>query len=508
MISFRSKKTRILFYTFLIAITIIFSVFTELRYYGIKLDFYWNFNFGLQISKGLVPYRDFNMVMTPLLAYMTGIFLTLFGRNILSYSIFMALLKVLLTSLTAFVTVKLLHLKRETSKDKLFFLTFFIVTILLYFNYFDYNYLAILFLILIIYLENSNIKDTKKDFLIGVFGSLSLLSKQSIGAFVILFILLQPFIFKRNFKSSLIRVGGVLLPSSIFLLYLLISNSFDSFISYCFLGLSEFSSNQISFIESFISVTNNGYLNFSLTFIIIFLFSSFYLLYKIYKVLKYKKKYTYEYKSTLYYAIPALSCFYPIMDITHLVPSILPLMMLISISLYEVAKEHLKFSKRSLSIAAILALIIYLEVMLFPVGEYLKVMSGKNKEMTLLTDCYPYNGLAVDNSVDTNIKTITKFIKENDKKVIFLDNSAVIYHLPLDIYYKDYDLFMRGNFGRDGENRLIKEIKESKDTLYLINPYNKNEQTPYKIKEYVTNNFEKVGNILMYDIYSNEDSSN
>lgn len=506
--TYLKNKKRLLFYTFLISITIIFYVFTEMRFYGIQLDFYWNFNFGLQISKGLLPYRDFNIVITPLLAYLTGIFLHFFGKTILSYSIFMAFLKVLLTSLISIIAVKISNLKNASSKDKLFFLTFFIVTMLLYFRYFDYNYLAILFLILTIYLENSKLKEIKKDFFIGILASFSLLSKQSIGLFVIIFAVIHPIIFKKNIKKSLIRVGGILLPSSIFLLQLIFSNSLYSFIDYCILGLSDFSSNTISFIESFVSVTNNGYLNFSIPFITVLIFSIIYLIYKIYKILKNKKNYSYEYKNVLYYSISALSCFYPIMDITHLLPSILPLIILISISLFNIMKKYCKFNKIILNCISLVIVIIYIEIMLFPIGEYFKVVRNANENKTVLTNCYPLNGLVVNKSTKENITTMTNFIKESDKKVIFLDNSAVIYHLPLDIYYKDYDLFMRGNFGKNGEDRLIEEIKESKDTIYLINPHNKNEQTPKKVKNYVIENFEKVGNILKYDIYSKRSSSN
>ena len=39
-------------------------------------DELWNFNFALNISNGLVPYRDFNILQTPLMPFISGILLT------------------------------------------------------------------------------------------------------------------------------------------------------------------------------------------------------------------------------------------------------------------------------------------------------------------------------------------------------------------------------------------------------------------------------------------------
>ena len=43
-----------------------------------NLDEIWNYNFAQNISNGLVPYRDFNMLQTPLLPFIVAFFLFLF----------------------------------------------------------------------------------------------------------------------------------------------------------------------------------------------------------------------------------------------------------------------------------------------------------------------------------------------------------------------------------------------------------------------------------------------
>ena len=49
-----------------------------------------------------------------------------------------------------------------------------------------------------------------------------------------------------------------------------------------------------------------------------------------------------------------------------------------------------------------------------------------------------------------------KFIEDKDeagKDVYILDVMSAIYTVPQDKYYKNYDMFNRGNFGKDGTAR-------------------------------------------------------
>ena len=71
-----------------------------------NLDEIWNYNFARNIADGLIPYRDFNMVQTPLLPLIAGLFLKLFGNEL----IVMRLLAILLTSGIFFMTYKILKI--------------------------------------------------------------------------------------------------------------------------------------------------------------------------------------------------------------------------------------------------------------------------------------------------------------------------------------------------------------------------------------------------------------
>ena len=69
-----------------------------------SLDEIWNYNFARNIANGLIPYRDFNMVQTPLLPLIAGLFLKLFGNEL----IVMRILGILLISALFFMIYKIL----------------------------------------------------------------------------------------------------------------------------------------------------------------------------------------------------------------------------------------------------------------------------------------------------------------------------------------------------------------------------------------------------------------
>ena len=47
-----------------------------------NLDEIWNFNLARCIANGLVPYKDINMIVTPLLSFIIAPFLKLFGQEL------------------------------------------------------------------------------------------------------------------------------------------------------------------------------------------------------------------------------------------------------------------------------------------------------------------------------------------------------------------------------------------------------------------------------------------
>lgn len=75
--------------------------------------------------------------------------------------------------------------------------------------------------------------------------------------------------------------------------------------------------------------------------------------------------------------------------------------------------------------------------------------------------------------------------------------------IPIDRYNKDYDMILKGNLGKDGEEGQIEKIKEEENAKFLImnSKYKRNWQNPENVRNYIINNKEKTGEIGNFEIY-------
>ena len=105
------------------------------------------------------------------------------------------------------------------------------------------------------------------------------------------------------------------------------------------------------------------------------------------------------------------------------------------------------------------------------------------------------------------IQEIDEYILQEEKrgnKVYILDSEAALYMIPINKYNKNYDMFLKGNIGKDGEEGQIENIKQRKESeIFLIRniKYTQNWQTPTKVINYIRENLENVGEISIYEIY-------
>ena len=89
------------------------------------LDEMWNYNFSKNILEGRLPYKDFNIIITPLVSYIGAIFLGVFGNEMIS----MRLFAIVTSFLILYISYKILiNLKVEKNLSKI------IILGLLYFN--------------------------------------------------------------------------------------------------------------------------------------------------------------------------------------------------------------------------------------------------------------------------------------------------------------------------------------------------------------------------------------
>jgi len=182
-----------------------------------NLDEIWNYNFGINIANGKLPYKDFNMVQTPLSAMISGMILKVFGNEL----IVMRTLGIILSVAILYVTYKIL----EKLKVNRYVIYISLALIFLlnsqYFTY-DYNYLILLITLITIYfeLEKEVISfNIKKELLLGILVGTSILAKQTTGIILSLVFIFYKILIAKNkeewksvVKIIFTRIVGISIP--------------------------------------------------------------------------------------------------------------------------------------------------------------------------------------------------------------------------------------------------------------------------------------------------------
>ena len=195
-------------------------LFLNLILSPLNLDEIWCYGFSHSIYKGLIPYLDFNMVITPFYPFMMSIPFYLFGSNMLVFHIENAFL----------LTLLFYYSYRLIGKNFWLISIFFIWPINITFP--NYNFLLLFLFVFLIYTE----KKEYSDYIIGLLLGIIFLTKQSVGLILFLSIIY----YYKDFIKIKKRIIGFLLPCIIFFLYLLITKSLLSFLDLCFFGLFDF----------------------------------------------------------------------------------------------------------------------------------------------------------------------------------------------------------------------------------------------------------------------------
>ena len=459
------------------------------------LDELWNYNFARNIADGLVPYRDFNMVITPLLSIICGIVL----KITLNELIVMRILAALLCSLMIYMVYKLL---RMLNIEKSFCVICAFGVAYLFKNVYclDYNFASLLLVLIIIYKEIQYYKkdekfikeNLKEDVLLGVLAGLSVTTKQTSGLFICFAVLGNKLIFVRKkdefkiyFKSFLYRLIGMIIPILLLVLYLVITNAFFEFISYTIKGISEFS-NKIPY-KTLIGFNVLGVLSIFVPIMFIYLW--------IRTIILEKDKIQYIF---LVYGLGIFVVCFPISNEIHFLIGALPIIIIILYEVYNLFKRITKYEKINKVILSFLEIFIILFLIYTSAMNLYNYYSIRESYSTL--NHFKY--IPINKDLEKEIKKVNMYILEN-KDIKILDSSAAIYMIPIDRYNKDFDMFNKGNFGANGEKRIIQNILESKGTKFLIlnDKYSKNWQTPLDIIDFVKINKTKTGKIKIFDIY-------
>ena len=217
---------------------------------------------------------------------------------------------------------------------------------------------------------------------------------------------------------------------------------------------------------------------------------------------KYKKK---EFNRNLLiivsYAIAEMVVAFPISDDIHFLVGAFPTMigMVYGISILSRKRKNTKvkiFIKEYLKAFNILAVTILCMVSIASLYNYVICA----RQYTTLNH---FNSIIQSQEQIDSIKSVGEYIQKQDKDVYILDATAAIYTIPLNQYTKNYDMFLIGNLGGNGEEGIIEDLQKKENYIVLIknDQYSRNWQNPEKVREYIIENIDKIGEIDTFDIY-------
>ena len=439
---------------------ILFCIFSFIIIFSIiivkplsDLDEIWNYNTARAVSIGLIPYKDISLITTPFLPIFTAIILRIFGNEIIVSRVLAA---ILWTGIF-FTTYKILE-KLFKEENFAFIVTIIIGIICRDIFCIDYNVAVLLISLIILYMElnrNNEKKQTKIDYIIGILAGIAICTKQSIGLTLSFVVVLYNLLLIKNkdeakeyLKISLKRIVGILIPVIIMILYLLITGAMNEFINYAILGIKTFS-NKIPYYKLF--ENSNFEIRILSKLVPIFIILTGIIL-LISKISKKQDKKTNNLFTIFIYSFSIIIVMYPIADKIHFLLgsyiTIIEIAYLIYLLGYSI-NSKIKFKKK---------LFIYKTITLINTIKYTK--QDKN------TDIKHYKYIYANEIIKKKILTLDNYISECEKqgkKVYILDAEAALYMIPINKYNKDYDMFLKGNIGKDGEQGQIEKIEQSNE---------------------------------------------
>lgn len=411
-------------------------------------DEIWNYGFGYNIASGLVPYRDFNMIITPFYSFLVALFILIFGHHLWVIHVLNAIMIILML----FIIYHNIGIK----------VLLFLAVILLY-CYPGYNLFSLFLMIIIITICDKDFKH--KDMIMGLLCGILILTKQSVGLCLIL-----PTIYYA--KNKIKGLFSLVVPVIIFILYLVWNEALFEFIDYCFLGLLEFSnSNKVTFLLP-IEIIACGFL--------------------VYRLIKSRGQ-----DKKVFYILMYQIITVPICDDYHF--------MIGFMSVFYYLLEIMQIEKFKIKYYFIILLFttMFWNYVANGYGEFHWYSNNNSYLYGRYIDKYIEDSI----TIISDYMEITK--GDYDKVYLFTQNS---YQIKMNTSYQlnKFDLINNGNMGYYGSVRYIKELEDyclDNRCLFIVYKYEiddnnlNSNQTNIDIINFIYANYSKKEDIDVFDIY-------
>jgi hypothetical protein len=196
----------------------------------------WWIVYSRSILAGKMPYRDFELLSTPLYPYLVSIFTSIFGEEFYKFRLLGLILQFLI-NLLLFLILK--NYTKSTYAALISTIsTLFLQNSNAFMNY-DYNYVAILFVLVSLYylVCKQGIGNDLNIYISGLFLGLSFLVKQTFGLNVLILYVLISVIFLRS-KNIYQLATGFIIPNVAVYLYFTYYKSNQIYLESIFKGAS------------------------------------------------------------------------------------------------------------------------------------------------------------------------------------------------------------------------------------------------------------------------------
>lgn len=441
---------KIVFFLFLMVFAVLhFYSFTHLRSY----DEIWVYGFGVNIFEGLIPYKDFNMVITPFFPYIVSLILGVFGKKLIVYH-------VLISGMITFITYL------ASKKIKIYSLLIYVSLLIFAIN--GYNTSTLLWLMLLLSILDKNNK--YKDFLVPIIVGIMILTKQTM-----LLLVIPSLIYSKNRKKTF---GIYVIMFLLFMLYLIVNNNLIEFFDYCLFGMFDFAN-------------SNGSVS-----IIILLLQIIVCSVLLFMLIKSNGK-----KQDVCYVLLYQVMSFPILEIYHFV-------------LGWSAFIYVLFGNNNVNDSLKKALFIFLLIievcLVFTNNEMFTIRDRKYFYEYPLKESFMYKR-KVHNITEGYIYEIKSVIDKYEGYDLYIfGNYSYLVKLELCIKRNKFDLINNGNMGYKGEAKYISEIRDNckqSKCLFIVD-YRELLREDYSqvnrnILEYVVYNYDKVGSSSMFNVYIN-----
>ena len=508
----KKKIINILIQFSIFALSLVLFLVARLTAPATDLDEVWNYNTANAFAMGLIPYKQVSMITTPLLPMINSIFLKIVFNGIITYRVLMGIV-------FALIVLFIYLIIRELSSKKLlsYICAFFIGTLLINKFLLDYNYLFLLIVLMIAFLEVRDLKKNENfnfnhNLCVGLLTGLAFLTKQTIGLLLIIVVIFEVFIYMKKIGFDLkftkfikligVRIFGMMIPITIFLIYLGVNGAFNDFINYAIKGVKEFS-NSIPYYRLFDS--NDKVVSIiSRLFIIVYipLFITFIL--ECVKNKKMKDELMNIYVLAIC-SIPVIAIIYPISDDFHLIVASVFALTVVAYLLIFLLNEIDKFVKIDVFYKKLLLIGLLFIIILISFKNAI-IERNLNIKENVLVSFKHYEGIYVPKYLSNRISDVTDKVRlysNSGRESIIIDAEAAIYDIVLNKYKKNYDMLLIGNIGENGVEKIINEIKDSHNVYYFVkNPqYALNWQLPENIVDYIRNNLKYHETVSVFDVY-------